>query len=114
MRQWLLRLFPLLMSIFPVLTRAQVEVRSAAPSAGDVASNLTVASGFFAGMLGSIFYIVGIALVTASIMQYREYKRNPSQTPISRPIILFVCGLVLGLMPVAAQYLNNIFVPYSV
>jgi amino acid transporter len=114
MKQWLLRLFPLLMNVFPVLARAQVAVGSTAPSVGDVASNLTVASGLFAGMLGSIFYIVGVALVTASIMQYREYKRNPAQTPISRPIILFICGLVLGLMPVAAQYLNNTFAPYSV
>jgi hypothetical protein len=112
----------LLMQIFMFLAAGisingyaqSVVVGGAAPSAGDVASNMTSATDMFGGLLGSACYVIGIALVTASIMQYREYKLNPSQTPISRPILLLVCGLIIGFLPVMGNFLTVQFAPYNV
>lgn len=84
------------------------------PSLGGVAGNLNQATDLFGSVLENMFYVIGIGLVTASIMQYREFRNNPSQTPLRRPIILFLCGLAVGFFPVMMNYIGNASAGYNV
>ncbi len=73
---------------------------------GTVASGLTGATDVFTGIFSAIFYVIGIAMVTASIMRYRDYRQNPLQTPISRVIFLLMAGIIIGLFPFIINYIN--------
>lgn len=81
---------------------------------GGIANNLTTMSDFFSTLLNNIFYIIGVALLTASIIKYREFRNNPSQTPLSRPILFFICGLILASVPFMLHYLSARGVAYTV
>jgi len=69
------------------------------PSVGGASINLLGPIGAFTHVLYNICYILGAGLLLGSIVRYREYRDNPSQTPISRPIFIFIFGLVLLAIP---------------
>ncbi len=73
---------------------------------GTVASNLTNATDVFTGIFSAIFYVIGIGMVTASIMRYRDYRQNPVQTPIGRVIFLLLAGIVVGFFPLMINYIS--------
>ena len=73
-----------------------VSAGAGAPSLGEVADNLNGATGFFTGVFTDIFYMVGVLLVTAAIIKYRDHRMNQQETPISRVIVLLIAGLVIG------------------
>jgi intracellular multiplication protein IcmD len=100
----------------PRVLYAQVAVMNAGggTSVGTVASNLSSASTVFNGVLSAMFYIIGIALVTASIIKYRDYKQNASQTPVSKPIFLFLAGIILGFFPLIINHIDMAAAPYRV
>lgn len=75
-------------------------------SLGTVASNLTGATDVFTGIFSGIFYVIGIALVVASIMRYRDYRQNPVQTPLGRVILYLLAGLIIGFFPLIVNYIS--------
>lgn len=71
---------------------------------GQVTKNLLT---LFAGMnsiFSGICIIVGIGLVFASFIQYRQHKMNKLLVPISKPIMMFILGLVLIAIPILGHY----------
>jgi RsiW-degrading membrane proteinase PrsW (M82 family) len=97
----------LLFSPFSVWAQVAVKGNDSSPSVGAVAGNLTGATDIFNGVFSAIFYVIGITLVVASIMRYRDHRQNPSQTPISKVIFLFLAGLAIGLFPLIVNYLGG-------
>ncbi len=71
---------------------------------GDVAGNATGATDLMTSVLSDIFYVIGIAFVVASVVQFREHRDNPSQTPLIRPILLLIIGLVIGTFPLLVKW----------
>jgi len=80
---------------------------SSTKTVGGVAANITQASSFFTSVLYAAFYIIGISLVVASIMRYRDHRMNPSQTPISKVIFMLLAGLFLGFFPLMVKFVQG-------
>ena len=47
---------------------------------------------------------IGIALLFGSLIQYKNYRNNPSQVPLSRPITLLVFGVLLIVLPLLTKF----------
>jgi hypothetical protein len=47
---------------------------------------------------------IGIALLFGSIIQYKNYRNNPSQVPLSRPITLLIFGVILIVLPILTKF----------
>ena len=58
-------------------------------------------------LMNGAFYVIGISLIIISISKYQRYKQNPQEVPLLEPIIYFVLGLILALIPIGYVYLMN-------
>lgn len=74
-----------------------------ATSLGQASLNAIEPIGIFTGVLYDLCYILGTAFVLGSFIRYKEHRNNPSQTPISRPIMLCIFGLILLAVPFLTQ-----------
>lgn len=58
--------------------------------------------------IGSIFsgicLAIGIGLIFASFIQYRQHRINKLLVPISKPIFMFILGAFLACIPVLGHY----------
>lgn len=73
----------------------------ASPSTiGEVLCNIKLTS--FRGIYKLIYvgsYISGFAVISTAIFKLKQVKDNPTQIPVSTPIVLFVCGTLLMILP---------------
>ena len=63
--------------------------------------------GMFEGigsMFSNICLVIGIGLVFASFIQYRQHRANKLLVPISKPIFLLILGVFLACIPVLGHY----------
>ncbi len=95
----------------PVL---QVAVVSTSPSLGDVASNMNSAAGIFTNVFTDIFYLIGIMLVFAAIVKYRDHRMNQQETTLTRVLVLLFSGLVIGFAPWMITHFGNHVSQYNV
>lgn len=61
----------------------------------------------FAGvgsMFSGICMVVGIGLIFASFIQYRQHRMNKLLVPISKPIFLLILGIFLACIPILGHY----------
>lgn len=72
-------------------------------SLATAAHNLSQPLSFFTHTLYNICYILAIVLLISTITQYRAYRLNPNQTPLSRPIVLLILTLLTALVPILAK-----------
>lgn len=68
-------------------------------SLGDVADNLYEPVAVVNMMIEWACYVVGIALMIGSILQYRIHRQNPKLTPLFTPILMLLIGIVIVLIP---------------
>jgi len=58
--------------------------------------------------IGSIFsgicLVIGIGLIFASFIQYRQHRMNKLLVPISKPIFMFILGVFLSSIPLLGHY----------
>lgn len=73
------------------------------PSLGGASANALEPLGIFTNALYSICYILGAGFIMSSIIRFKEYRENPSQTPISRPIAVLIFGLIFLAIPFIAR-----------
>ena len=81
-----------------------IGVSAAHAEDGKVTTNLL---GVFAGigsMFSGICIVVGIGLVFASFIQYRQHRANKLLVPISKPIVLLILGIFLACIPLLGHY----------
>lgn len=78
---------------------ANADTANSVPSLGEAAVNALAPVGVFTTALYNICYILGTLFVLGSLIRFKEYRENPSQTPISRALVVFLFGLILFAVP---------------
>jgi hypothetical protein len=73
-------------------------------SLGDLSDKLLLPMSLLTGALYNMSLAVGIALLFGSLIQYKNYRNNPSQVPLSRPVTLLVFGVLLVVLPILTKF----------
>ncbi len=71
---------------------------------GSVTNNLLGIFSNIGSMFSGICLVVGIGLIFASFIQYRQHRMNKLLVPISKPIFLFILGVFLACVPLLGHY----------
>ncbi len=101
------------MRIYPIIKKSSVFLMLlitpfslfADISLGEASTNLMTPVSFITKLALLSCYIIGIALVLASIAQYKIHRQSPKLVPLTTPITL----LILGLTAIGIPYATNMF-----
>lgn len=74
-------------------------VSSLGQTAGTVMGPLST----FTKILYIICYVLGICFLLGGIVRYKEYRQNPSETPVSRAISILIFGLIFLAIPMITK-----------
>ena len=50
-------------------------------------------------LIFAISYVTGIFMIVAAIFKLKQVKDNPTQIPVSTPIVLFLCAALMLYLP---------------
>jgi intracellular multiplication protein IcmD len=70
-----------------------------AATIGDVANNISNSLSSVATMLGAASYVVGTGMFMVAIFQLKQHKENPTQTPLSKPMLFLIVAASLLYLP---------------
>lgn len=70
-----------------------------AETIGTVASSVTTSLSSVATMLGAASYVIGTGMFMVAIFQLKQHKENPTQTPLSKPMLFFIVAAGLLYLP---------------
>ena len=73
-------------------------------SLGDLSDKLLLPMSLLTSALYNMSLAIGIALLFGSLIQYKNYRNNPSQVPLSRPITVLVFGVLLIVLPLLTKF----------
>lgn len=73
-------------------------------SLGDLSDKLLLPMSLLTSALYNMSLVIGIALLFGALIQYKNYRNNPSQVPLSRPITLLIFGVILVVLPILTKY----------
>jgi len=76
-------------------------------SLGKLSSNLLEPVGIVSRFVKTACFLGGGSFLFASIIKYIEHRRSPLMVPISTVVFLFIAGIVLILLPLAAYISEN-------
>lgn len=74
---------------------------------GTMASTMTATFGSVGKLVTAASYIGGLASSITAILQFKQHKDNPSQTPIGKPIGLVFIGAALLFLPTIFNVVGN-------
>jgi intracellular multiplication protein IcmD len=66
---------------------------------GALAKDIKGDIGVIAQLIIVIAYISGVAFALAGIVQFKAHKDSPTQTPLSKPMVLVIVGACLLFLP---------------
>ncbi len=89
----------LLGAIFCFSLGSATAYAAAASGVGGVAAQIITNLPGLARLITSGSYVIGMALVVASIVKFKAHKDNPTQIPIGTPIALLFVGAALLFVP---------------
>lgn len=69
------------------------------PTIGDLALNLTNTFEAITRLITAVAYVSGAGLFLISIFQFRQHKENPTQIPLSKPMMFLALGSALLFFP---------------
>lgn len=93
------RYWPLMMMLLSGVSVAQAQQQE-----GTVTRNLMSVFSGINSVFSGICLIVGIGLIFASFLQYKQHRLNKLLVPISKPIVWFILGIVLVLVPILGHF----------
>lgn len=64
-----------------------------------MANEITVQLGALQKLLTATSYVVGVGFAMAGIFQFKAHKENPTQTPLSKPVVMLVVAACLLFLP---------------
>lgn len=68
-------------------------------SLGDVASNVTDSMTNVGKLITAASYVAGVGFALMGMLKFKAHKDNPSQTPLSQPIVLLAIAAGLVFLP---------------
>ncbi|MGV3739819.1 MAG: type IV secretion protein IcmD [Gammaproteobacteria bacterium] len=66
---------------------------------GTMASTLTATFSSVGAAITALSYVAGLGFAIAAILQFKQHKENPSQTPIGKPISQILIAAALLFLP---------------
>lgn len=75
-------------------------------SLGTVAGNITGNFLALSQLITSFGYVAGIMCMVISIFQFKQHKENPSQTPLSKPMVILGMATALIFLPSITEIAN--------
>lgn len=88
-----------------ILSIASIKAYALIPgSLGDLSDKLLLPMSLLTGGLYNMSLAIGIALLFGSLIQYKNYRNNSSQVPLSRPITLLIFGVLLVVLPILTKF----------
>lgn len=88
-----------------ILLMASINAYALTPnSLGDLSDKLLLPMSLLTSGLYNMSLAIGVALLFGSLIQYKNYRNNPSQVPLSRPITLLVFGAILVGLPLLTKF----------
>jgi intracellular multiplication protein IcmD len=77
---------------------SQIEAQTT-QSIGDIAANITSTFESVAKLITASAYLTGAGMFFISIFQFRQHKENPTQVPLSKPMMFLALGCALLFFP---------------
>jgi len=81
-----------------LLSPLSIKAYSESKTAGSIAENVFYGVTSIENIIKNLCIIVGSFLILNSFFQYKRYRRNSSEMPISRPITTLIVGIVVILI----------------
>ena len=78
-------------------------------SIGTVASNITANFTALTQLITSFGYVAGVFCMVIAIFQFKQHKENPSQVPLSKPMIILAMATALIFLPSITEMANGTF-----
>jgi intracellular multiplication protein IcmD len=94
-------LFLLFIAVVAVLTGAQAW--AAVSGMGEIATNITSNLKAVAKLVTAGSYVAGMAFAVGAVAKFKQHKDNPTQIPLSTPIVLLFVGIALIFIPAIFQ-----------
>lgn len=91
-----------LIAIFGIVLLLSQDLVLASTGGGDLTSISTTLIGEIKSvvqLLIIISYVAGVGFALAGVIQFKAHKDNPTQVPLSKPIIFLVVGACLLFLP---------------
>lgn len=66
---------------------------------GQLANNITNSLQGVSSALAAFCYVAGIAMLIVGILKFKAHKDDPRQTPLSTPVVLWVCAVLFAFAP---------------
>ena len=79
----------------------------------NLADTLYAGGSIVARVIHIASFVSGAVFVAASIAGYREHQRNPKFVPLGKPILFFVLGLTLLVLPYLGRFMGETGNPYD-
>jgi intracellular multiplication protein IcmD len=76
---------------------------------GTVASNITANFVALTQLITSFGYVAGVMCMVIAIFQFKQHKENPSQTPLSKPMMILAMATALIFLPSITEIANGTF-----
>lgn len=76
-------------------------------SLGTMAQALTKTFGDVGAAVTALSYIAGLGFAVAAILQFKQHKENPSQTPVGKPISQVLIAAALLFLPTIFSAVGN-------
>jgi len=76
----------------------------AAVSMTEISSNVFNFASNLSVLIYKLCYVIGIALLVGSMMQFKEHRDRPGQIHMSQPVAMLLLGLSLIALPILAGY----------
>jgi len=73
------------------------------PTLGQAAGNMLEPAGLLSSGMHKLFYIIGSTLILGAGLQYKNYRDNPTAVRLSTPVVLFLLGTGLILIPLISS-----------
>ena len=77
----------------------ELAVAAGGKGLSDLATGLTTQLKSLAGLIVMVSYVAGIGFALGGVIQFKAHKDNPTQVPLSKPIVLLAVGACLLFLP---------------
>ena len=93
-------IYSLILSVFFILAFSKLGF---AQDVNDVAENIVDSTESLPGLIAALSYLGGLIIAVTAIFKLVDHVNNPSQTPLSVPVIRFLIAGALFSLPIIAE-----------